>query len=40
MYIVYYFIIKEFDRQASATVKRMFDEIDGMLFEGMHFNGE
>lgn len=29
----------EFDRQASATVKRMFDEIDGMLFEGMHFNG-
>ncbi|KAJ7391677.1 hypothetical protein OS493_017374 [Desmophyllum pertusum] len=29
----------EFDRQASATVKRMFDEIDGMLFEGKHFNG-
>ncbi|XP_020604881.1 protein FAM149B1-like isoform X2 [Orbicella faveolata] len=29
----------EFDRQASATVKRMFDEIDGMLFEGQHFNG-
>lgn len=29
----------EFDRQASATVKRMFDEIDGMLFEGEHFNG-
>lgn len=29
----------EFDRQASATVKRMFDEIDGMLFEGIHFNG-
>lgn len=29
----------EFDRQASATVKRMFDEIDGMLFEGIPFNG-
>lgn len=29
----------EFDRQASATVKRMFDEIDGMLFEGKPFNG-
>ncbi|XP_078359550.1 protein FAM149A-like isoform X2 [Oculina patagonica] len=29
----------EFDRQASATVKHMFDEIDGMLFEGKHFNG-
>lgn len=29
----------EFDRQASATVKRMFDEIDGMLFEGKPFKG-
>ncbi|XP_015774142.1 PREDICTED: protein FAM149A-like [Acropora digitifera] len=30
---------KEFDRQASAKVKLMFDEIDGMLFEGESFNG-
>lgn len=29
----------EFDRQASAKVKLMFDEIDGMLFEGESFNG-
>ena len=32
--------LQEFDRQASATVKRMFDEIDGMLFEGIPFNGK
>ena len=30
---------QEFDRQASAKVKLMFDEIDGMLFEGESFNG-
>lgn len=30
---------QEFDRQASAKVKQMFDEIDGMLFEGESFNG-
>ncbi|XP_048578272.1 protein FAM149B1 isoform X2 [Nematostella vectensis] len=29
----------EFDRQASATVQRMFDEINNMLFEGKGFNG-
>lgn len=32
--------LQEYDRQASATVKRMFDEIDGMLFEGKPFNGK
>ncbi|KAK3726313.1 hypothetical protein QZH41_012725 [Actinostola sp. cb2023] len=29
----------EFDRQASATVQRMFDEINQMLFEGKPFDG-
>ncbi|XP_031562339.1 protein FAM149A-like, partial [Actinia tenebrosa] len=29
----------EFDRQASATVQRMFDEISQMLFEGKFFDG-
>ena len=28
------FFLKEFDRQASVSVKEMFDEIDSALYEG------
>ena len=34
------FLTQEFDRQASATVQRMFDEISQMLFEGKGFDGK